>query len=68
MSFNNIGGAVKKIQYPNDNYRMGLKNLENYIWICAATSDLDQVSVFWQIWFLWIMTVKKTKSRQPDKF
>ena len=36
---------VQLIQYPNHSYRVGLKNLENYVWICAHVSDLDQAGV-----------------------
>ena len=37
--------SVQLIQYPNHNYRMGLKNLENFLLICAPVSDLDQAAV-----------------------
>ena len=51
-SFSNICWTVKKIfakfiQDPNYNYRTGLKNLENYVWICAPVSNLDQAAVLW---------------------
>ena len=37
--------SAQLIQYLNHNYRTGLKNLENYVWICAPLSDLDQAAV-----------------------
>ena len=59
--------SAQLIQYPNHNYRTGLKNLENYVWICAHVSDVNQVSGD-KFDFFGIMTVKETISRWPDKF
>ena len=39
--------SAQLIQYPHYNYRTGLKNLENYVWIYAPVSDLDQAAVLW---------------------
>ena len=55
------------IQYPNHNYRTGLKNRENYVWICAPVSDLDQAVVLCKFDSFGSMAVKRTISRWPDK-
>ena len=39
--------SVQSIQYPNHNYITGLKNLENYVWMCVHVSGLDQAAVLW---------------------
>ena len=39
--------SVNLIEYPKHNYKSGLRNTENYIWICAPVSDLDQTTFLW---------------------
>ena len=63
-------------QYLNQNCRTGLKNLENYVWIFAPVSDLDQATLLRKILVIDscdrsvsdYITVQKTSSRLPDKF
>ena len=50
-------GAVKKknvclFQHQGHTNKMDSKYLENYVWIYAHASDLDQGLVLWGIWFL----------------
>ena len=51
-------GAVKKknvylFQHQGHTNKMYSKYLENYVWIYAHASDLDQGVVLWGIWFLY---------------
>ena len=39
------GESAQLIQYLSHNYRMGLKNLENYVWICVHVNGLNQAAV-----------------------
>ena len=50
-------GAVKKknvylFQHQGHTNKMDSKYLENYVWIYAHASDLNQGVVLWGIWFL----------------
>ena len=66
--------SAQLIKYPNHNYRTGLKNLENYVWICAHVSDLHQTTVcfssYYYInhWFIHILYIFWQKNDETKEY
>ena len=58
-TWNSEEDGTQLIQYPNHIYRTVLKNLQNYIWICAPVRDLDQAQSCGKFNSFGIITAKK---------